>query len=53
MIRKVFPDKDKVKIISIPDIDSINYGRDVVYDIREIRLDKEVENISSTKLRRL
>lgn len=40
-----------VKVIRIPDIDEIVYGRNVGYGIREVRLDKETELISGTKLR--
>ncbi len=40
-----------VKIITIPDIDEICYGRDVGYAIRKIELSSEVENISGTKTR--
>ena len=40
-----------VKIISIPDIDEICYGRDVGYAIRKIELDADVETISGTKTR--
>ena len=47
-LRKAVPD---AKIIVIPDIESVNYGRGVGYKINEIRLDKEMEGISATKLR--
>jgi cytidyltransferase-like protein len=40
-----------VKIIVIPDIDEICYGRDVGYNIRKIDLDKQIEDISGTKTR--
>lgn len=40
-----------VKIIVIPDIDEVCYGRDVGYDVRKIDLDKETEAISGTKTR--
>jgi cytidyltransferase-like protein len=42
-----------VKIIVIPDIDEICYGRDVGYDIRRIDLDADKTKISGTKLREL
>lgn len=51
MIRKAFPDPDKVKIITIPDIAELVYGRDVGYHIRKLRLDPETESISGTKIR--
>jgi len=40
-----------VKIIVIPDIDEICYGRDVGYKIREIELHPEIHKISGTKIR--
>lgn len=40
-----------VKIITVPDIDEICYGREVGYLIRRIQLDGEVERISGTKIR--
>lgn len=43
---------DLVKIVVIPDIDEICYGRDVGYAIRKIDLDEQTENISGTKIRK-
>ena len=40
-----------VKIISIPDIESVNYGRGVGYEINEFVPPEEVEAISATKIR--
>lgn len=40
-----------VKIIVIPDIDEICYGRNVGYKIREIELSSEKQKISGTKIR--
>ena len=52
MIRAVYPlDLDQVRIISIPDIAEVCYGRQVGYLIREIRLAPEVEAISGTQIR--
>lgn len=42
---------DRVKIITIPDITEVCYGRGVGYDIRNIKLDPSIENISATKIR--
>ena len=42
----------KIKIISIPPIESINYGRDVGYDVIEHMPPKDVKKISATKIRR-
>jgi nicotinamide mononucleotide adenylyltransferase len=41
----------KVQIIIIPDIDSINIGRDVGYDIIEHVPSDEIAQISATKIR--
>lgn len=51
--KKMFEDAfgDKVKVISIPDIEEVCYGRKVGYGIREIRLDDQTEQISATKVR--
>ena len=43
---------DKVKVIVIPDITEICYGRKVGWGIREIRLDENIEKISSTNIRK-
>lgn len=40
-----------VKIIAIPDIDEVCYGRDVGYAIRRIDLNERVQKISGTKVR--
>lgn len=41
-----------VTIITIPDIQGVAYGRGVGYKIEEIKLPKEIEEISATKIRR-
>ena len=54
-IRNVFPYKQygkRVRIIAIPDIEEVVYGRGVGWGVRELKLDKEIENISATKIRR-
>ena len=40
-----------VKIISIPDIESINYGRGVGYEINEFVPPEDIGKISATKIR--
>ena len=40
-----------VKIISIPDIESVNYGRGVGYEINEFEPPKNIGEISATKIR--
>lgn len=51
-IRQIFPDEDQVKIMVLPDIAEICHGRKVGWGIREIHLDKEIESISATEIRR-
>ncbi len=43
---------DKVKIIIIPDIESINYGRGVGYDIIEHVPPDSIKKISATEIRK-
>lgn len=42
---------ETVKVIIIPDIESINYGRGVGYDIIEHIPPQEIHDISATKIR--
>ena len=57
MIRWALKDLDywgRIAIRPIPDYDydmTVYYGRKVGWDFKEIRLDKETENISATKIR--
>lgn len=41
----------RIRIIIIPDIESVNYGRGVGYDIIEHVPPEEINNISATKIR--
>jgi len=41
----------RVKVIIIPDIESVNYGRGVGYDIIEHVPPTDIEKISATKIR--
>ena len=41
-----------VKVISIPDIESVNYGRGVGYEINEFEPPKYIGKISATELRK-
>ena len=40
-----------VKVISIPDIESVNYGRGVCYEINEFVPPSNIGKISATKIR--
>jgi adenylylsulfate kinase len=52
MIEKVYIDKkDLVKIMVIPDIESINFGRGVGYEVNEYIPNKKIEDVSATKIR--
>jgi len=57
MIKKVYPEAvmypsdSRVVVCAIPDISEICYGRKVGWGIRQIHLDKEIEDISATKIR--
>ena len=44
-------DSGKVKVIIIPDIESVNYGRGVGYEIIEHTPPEKIGNISATKIR--
>ena len=44
-------DSGMVKVISIPDIESVNYGRGVGYEINEFVPPNNVGKISATKIR--
>lgn len=49
-IEDEYADRD-VKVIVIPDISSVNYGRDVGYSIIEHIPPTNIRNISATKIR--
>ena len=44
-------DEGRVKIILIPDIESINYGRSVGYDVIEHEPPSDFKSISASKIR--
>lgn len=44
--------KGRVKIIDLPDVVEVVYGRTPGWKIREVRLSKELESISGTKMRK-
>jgi cytidyltransferase-like protein len=52
MIEKYHKSKnDDVKVIIIPDIESVNYGRGVGYEINEFTPPKDIGGISATGIR--
>ena len=44
--------KGKFEVIKVPNITNICYGRGVGYEIEQISLSKEIEEISATKIRK-
>ena len=52
MIKKYHESKnDDVKVVVIPDIESVNFGRGVGYEINEYMPPKDVASISATGIR--
>lgn len=50
--QKIYKDNDLVKVIIIPDIASVRYGRDVGYKIEEITPPTQIAGISATSIRK-
>ena len=48
---EIYSENPLVRVIVIPDIASVNYGRGVGYEIKEIKVSGEIENISATEIR--
>ena len=48
---KIYEGNDLVKVIIIPDIASVNYGRGVGYEVKEIQVHSSIANISATAIR--
>ena len=46
-----FIDEGVIKVMIIPDIESVNYGRNVGYEIIEHEPPEEIKEISATKIR--
>ena len=44
--------KDFVKLMIIPDIESVNYGRDVGYEIIEHEPPEDIKKVSGTEIRK-
>ena len=51
-ITEFYQNEPRVKVMVIPDICSIEFGRGVGYKIEEIVLPKEIQEISATKIRK-
>ena len=56
MKTKIFCDiknfKSRVRVTLVPNISEISYGRTVGYKIKKIKLNKNIENISATRIRK-
>ena len=50
-INYVYRNNDNVKVMIIPDIESVNYGRGVGYEIIEHKPPQDIKEISATKIR--
>ena len=42
---------ENIKVIKIPPIESVNYGRDVGYDLNELIPPDDIKEISATRIR--
>ncbi len=54
MIKMVYKSKIKkglLKVMIIPDIQSVNYGRGVGYEVKEIIAPKDIQSVSATQIR--
>jgi len=49
--REVYRDNELVQVMIIPDIASVNYGRGVGYEVKEIKVDDKIASISATEIR--
>lgn len=49
---KVYEGNELVKVIIIPDIESVNYGRGVGYEVKQIEVSNSISNISATEIRK-
>lgn len=49
---QIYANNPLVKIIIVPDIASVNYGRGVGYEVKEIKVSPHIANVSATEIRR-
>ena len=47
----VYENNPLVKVIIIPDIESVNYGRGVGYEVKQIQVPDNISSISATDIR--
>jgi adenylylsulfate kinase len=53
MLEYRFKDDNRVQVIIIPDVESVEYGRGVGYEVNEIKVTKDIAGISGTECRRM
>ena len=49
--KEVYRENPLVEVMIIPDIATVNYGRGVGYEVKEIKVDEKIANISATEIR--
>lgn len=49
--KEVYRDNNLVQVMIIPDIATVNYGRGVGYDVKEIKVEDKIASISATEIR--
>ena len=52
ILRDIKNFKSRVRVTLVPNISEISYGRTVGYKIKKIKLNKNIENISATRIRK-
>lgn len=51
MLRSIFYEKEDLSVINIPDIESVNWGRGVGYELNEFIPPADIASISATTIR--
>lgn len=51
MLRSIFSEKEDLSVMSIPDIESVNWGRGVGYELNEFIPPSDISSISATTIR--
>lgn len=52
LLEKMYAGDDRVRVMVIPDIESVNYGRGVGYEVIELKPNLEIAAISATEIRK-
>ena len=53
MLEHRFKADDRVQVVIIPDVESVEYGRGVGYEVNEIKVTKDIAGISGTECRKM